>query len=161
MSLFNDKFTATIDYFHEQRDGIYMTRDHLSSMIGLNGKRPKANVGSVLSEGFDGNFAYKQKVGDVNLTIRGNMTYSKNEILERDEAYNVYEYQMDEGHRVDQAKGLIALGLFKDYDDIRNSPRQDFGSVQPGDIKYKDVNGDGVINDGDWFTSTPPSGEMK
>lgn len=149
LSLFNDKFTATIDYFHEQRDGIYMTRDHLSSMIGLNGKRPKANVGSVLSEGFDGNFAYKQKVGDVNLTIRGNMTYSKNEILERDEAYNVYKYQMDEGHRVDQAKGLIALGLFKDYDDIRNSPRQDFGSVQPGDIKYKDVNGDGVINDGD------------
>ena len=149
LSLFNDKFTATIDYFHEQRDGIYMTRDHLSSMIGLNGKRPKANVGSVLSEGFDGNFAYKQKVGDVTLTIRGNMTYSKNEILERDEAYNVYEYQMDEGHRVDQAKGLIALGLFKDYDDIRNSPRQDFGSVQPGDIKYKDVNGDGVINDGD------------
>ena len=149
LSLFNDKFTATIDYFHEQRDGIYMTRDHLSSMIGLNGKRPKANVGSVLSEGFDGNFAYKQKVGDVNLTIRGNMTYSKNEILERDEAYNVYEYQMDEGHRVDQAKGFIALGLFKDYDDIRNSPRQDFGSVQPGDIKYKDVNGDGVINDGD------------
>ena len=149
LSLFNDKFTATIDYFHEQRDGIYMTRDHLSSMIGLNGKRPKANVGSVLSEGFDGNFAYKQIVGDVNLTIRGNMTYSKNEILERDEAYNVYEYQMDEGHRVDQAKGLIALGLFKDYDDIRNSPRQDFGSVQPGDIKYKDVNGDGEINDGD------------
>lgn len=149
LSLFNDKFTATIDYFHEQRDGIYMTRDHLSSISGLNGKRPKANVGSVLSEGFDGNFAYKQKVGDVNLTIRGNMTYSKNEILERDEAYNVYEYQMDEGHRVDQAKGLIALGLFKDYDDIRNSPRQDFGSVQPGDIKYKDVNGDGVINDGD------------
>lgn len=149
LSLFNDKLTATIDYFHEQRDGIYMTRDHLSSMIGLNGKKPKANVGSVLSEGFDGNFAYKQKVGDVNLTIRGNMTYSKNEILERDEAYNVYAYQMDEGHRVDQARGLVALGLFKDYDDIRNSPRQDFGNVQPGDIKYKDVNGDGVVNDGD------------
>lgn len=149
LSLFNDKFTATIDYFHEQRDGIYMTRDHLPSMIGLAGNRPKANVGSVLSEGFDGNFAYKQKVNDVNLTIRGNMTYSKNEILERDEAYNVYAYQMDEGHRVDQARGLIALGLFKDYDDIRNSPRQDFGAVQPGDIKYKDVNGDGVVNDGD------------
>lgn len=149
LSWFNDKFTATIDYFHEQRDGIYMTRDHLPSMIGLDGNKPKANVGSVLSKGFDGNFAYRHKIGDVNLTIRGNMTYSKNEILERDEAYNVYAYQMDEGHRVDQARGLIALGLFKDYDDIRNSPRQDFGSVQPGDIKYKDVNGDGVVNDGD------------
>ena len=43
----------------------------------------------------------------------------------------------------------MSLGLFKDYDDIRNSPEQDFGTVQPGDIKYKDVNGDGIINDGD------------
>ena len=148
LSLFNDKFTATIDYFHEQRDGIYMERGHLPAMIGVTSK-PKANVGSVLSQGFDGNFAYKQKVGEVDLAIRGNMTYSKNEILERDEAYNVYDYQMWKGHRVNQARGLIALGLFKDYDDIRNSPRQDFGTVQPGDIKYKDVNGDGVVTDGD------------
>ena len=51
---------------------------------------------------------------------------------------------------MNQAKGLIALGLFKDYDDIRNSPQQTaWGKVQPGDIKYKDVNGDGVVNDGD------------
>ena len=44
---------------------------------------------------------------------------------------------------------MIALGLFKDYDDIRNSPTQKYGPVMPGDIKYKDVNGDGVVNDGD------------
>lgn len=149
LSLFNDKFTMTVDYFHEQRDGIYMERGHLPAMVGVGGLKPKANVGSVLAKGFDGNFAYKQRAGAVDLTIRGNMTYSKNEILERDEAYNVYSYQMDQGHRVNQARGLIALGLFKDYDDIRNSPRQDFGTVQPGDIKYKDVNGDGVVNDGD------------
>lgn len=148
LSLFNDKFTATIDYFHEQRDGIFMSREHLPDMIGLQSD-PKANVGSVLSKGFDGNIAYKQKIGHVHLTIRGNMTYSKNEILERDEENNVYAYQMDKGHRVDQARGFIALGLFKDYDDIRNSPRQDLGTVQPGDIKYKDINGDGVINDAD------------
>ncbi len=149
LSLFNDKFTAAIDYFHEQRDGIYMTREHLPAMVGLNGRNPKANVGSVLSQGFDGNFAFKQTLGEVNITVRGNMTYSKNEILERDEAYNVYSYQMSTGYRVDQAKGLIDLGLFKDYDDIRNSPQQNFGPVQPGDIKYKDVNGDGVVDDGD------------
>lgn len=148
LALFNDKLTATIDYFHEQRDGIYMERKHLPAMIGVS-SNPKANVGSVLSQGFDGHFAYRQKVGNVNMTVRGNMTYSKNEVLERDEAYNIYSYQMDKGYRVDQAKGLIALGLFKDYDDIRNSPKQDFGTVQPGDIKYKDVNGDGIINDGD------------
>ena len=147
-SLFDDKFTATIDYFHERRDGIYMERKFLPDMVGVS-SNPKANVGSVLSRGFDGNFAYKQKIGEVNLTVRGNMTYSKNEILDKDEENKVYSYQMDRGYRVNQAKGLIALGLFKDYDDIRDSPKQDFGIVQPGDIKYKDVNGDGIVNDGD------------
>ena len=44
--------------------------------------------------------------------------------------------------------GLVALGLFKDYEEIRNWPKQ-FGDVMPGDIKYKDINGDGVINDND------------
>lgn len=149
LSLFNDRFTATVDYFHEQRDGIYMERKFLPGMVGVSGS-PKANVGSVLSKGFDGNFAYKQKINKVNLTVRGNITYSKNEILEKDEENAVYPYQMEAGYRVSQAKGLIALGLFKDYDDIRNSPQQTaWGRVQPGDIKYKDVNGDGIINGSD------------
>ena len=126
-----------------------MERKYLPAIIGLSGITPRANVGSVLSEGFDGNFAYRQKIGKVDITVRGNITYSKNTVLEKDEENNVYPYQMEEGYRVDQAKGLIALGLFKDYDDIRNSPKQEFGTVQPGDIKYKDVNGDGVVNDGD------------
>ena len=56
---------------------------------------------------------------------------------------------MQKGYRVNQNKGLIALGLFKDYDDIRNSPTQKYGPVMPGDIKYKDVNGDGVVDDND------------
>lgn len=148
MSLFNDKFTATIDYFHEQRDGIFMERKYLPLIVGVD-SNPRANVGSVLSQGFDGNFAFKQKIGKVNLTVRGNMTYSKNEILEKDEENAVYPYQTEAGYRVNQAKGLIALGLFKDYDDIRNSPKQSWNKVQPGDIKYKDVNGDGVITNAD------------
>lgn len=148
LALFNDKFTATVDYFHEQREGIWMERKYLPSIVGL-GSNPRANVGKVLSEGFDGNFAYREKINKVDITVRGNITYSKNTILEKDEENNVYPYQMERDYRVNQAKGLIALGLFKDYDDIRNSPRQDFGTVQLGDIKYKDVNGDGVVNDGD------------
>lgn len=150
-SIFNDKFTGTIDYFHEQRDGIYMQRNYLPHIIGLNHikNKPNANVGSVLSKGFDGNIAFKQKIGEVDLTVRANMTYSKNEIKEYDEENSHYPYKMQHGFRVDQARGLIAEGLFKDYDEIRNSPRQDFGEYMPGDIKYKDVNGDGVINGDD------------
>jgi TonB-linked SusC/RagA family outer membrane protein len=148
VSIFGDKFNANVDYFHEKRTGIYLERKFLPAMVGLE-STPRANVGAVTSSGFDGRFEYKQKLGDVNLTTRGNITYSKNEILEKDEENNVYAYQYEKGHRVDQAKGLISLGLFKDYDDIRNSPTQTFGTYQPGDIKYKDVNGDGIIDGGD------------
>ena len=153
--LFNNKFSLTMDYFDEERTGIFQERRFLPTTVGLeywdsNGMNyPKANVGSVRSRGFDGNFSYNDKFGDVGVTVRGNITYSKNEIGEYDEENNVYPYQNQHGYRVNQERGLIALGLFKDYDDIRNSPTQEFGTVQPGDIKYKDVNGDGVVNDGD------------
>lgn len=148
ISLFHDSFQLTVDYFDEKREGIYMARNFLPLIVGLE-STPRANVGAVESKGFDGHFSYTYRVGNVNLTARGNMTYSKNKVLERDEENNVYPYQMEEGYRVGQTKGLIALGLFKDYDDIRNSPAQQFGTYQPGDIKYKDVNGDGVVNNGD------------
>ena len=148
-SLFNDKFSGTVDYFHEQRDGIYMKRTFLPYSTGLLEYSPYANVGSVLSRGFDGNIAYNQKIGDVALTFRSNMTYSKNEIKEYDEAYSHFDYKRNQGFRVNQLRGLIAEGLFVDYDDIRNSPKQTFGDVAPGDIKYKDVNGDGVIDSND------------
>lgn len=149
-SLFDDKFTGSIDYFHEQRDGIYMKRNFLPQIIGLSHieTQPYANIGSVLSKGFDGNIAYKQMAGDVRLTVRANMTYSKNEIKEYDEENSRYPYKMMYGFRVDQARGLIAEGLFKDYEEIRNRPSQG-GGIMPGDIKYKDVNGDGVIDNND------------
>ncbi|WP_298648242.1 TonB-dependent receptor [uncultured Proteiniphilum sp.] len=151
ISILRDKFSITADYFHEKRTGIFMSRTSLPWTVGLNtGDNPSANVGSVLSRGADGNFAFKQKIGNVNLTIRGNATYSKNEILERDEGFKQFPYQYEKGYRVNQARGLIALGLFKDWDDIRNSPVQNaWGSVWPGDIKYQDVNGNGVIGDED------------
>ncbi|MBR3702693.1 MAG: TonB-dependent receptor [Alistipes sp.] len=149
LALFNDKFSLTVDYFNESREGIYMSRNYVSSMVGLNGLVPTANVGKVDSEGFDGNFALRHKFGEWDLTLRGNITYSKNTIIDRDEENAYYKYQLQKGYRVNQARGLIAMGMFKDYDDIRNSPRQDFGDVMPGDIKYKDVNGDGVVDGGD------------
>lgn len=147
-NLFGGKIDGAIDYFRERRDGIYMLREFLPWMTGIE-SIPSANVGIVKVEGFDGRITLKQKIGEVDLTLRGNMTYSRNQIAERDEENSVYWYKMQQGQRVDQARGLISLGLFKDYEEIRNSPRQTYGEVMPGDIKYKDVNGDGVINDDD------------
>ena len=104
----------------------FMHRRFLPDIIGLE-SNPWANVGAVRSKGFDGNFQYKDHLGNVNWTIRGNITYNKNTILERDEENNVYPYQYEKGYRIGQQRGLIDLGLFKDYNDIRNSPKQILG----------------------------------
>ncbi|MCH5599063.1 SusC/RagA family TonB-linked outer membrane protein [Niabella ginsengisoli] len=117
-------------------------------MVGITSS-PYANVGKTLNRGFDGNFTFRKMLGAVDFTARGNITYYKNQIVERDEQYNFYPYRSQEGFRIDQLRGLIAEGLFKDYEEIRNSPKQTYGIYMPGDIKYKDVNGDGVINDDD------------
>lgn len=157
--ILGNKFNLTADYFYEKRTGIFTERHFLPETIGIISGYPRANVGAVRQRGIDGNFKYEDNIGQVRFTIRGNMTYSKNEILEYDEENNVYPYLNQHGYRVNQARGLVALGMFKDYDDIRNSPRQEFGTYQPGDIKYKDVNGDGVVNNNDIVaigaTSTP------
>lgn len=152
--LFGNKLSGTVDYFRETRDGIFMWRKYIPEIIGVsNSQQPAANVGSVRSQGVDGNIAYSDKIGDVNFTIRGNFTYSKSKILEYDEQYSHYGYKRSAGYRVDQTRGLVALGLFKDYEDIRNSPDQSAlvtaVEIAPGDIKYKDVNGDGKIDDND------------
>ncbi len=148
LSLWKDAFSLIVDVFQDERTGIYMQRNFLPGYVGLT-SIPSANVGAVRSKGIDGSIKLQHNFNKLNVTLRGNLTYSKNEILERDEQQSVYAYQMQKGYRVDQTTGLIALGLFKDYEEIRNSPTQTFGAYQPGDIKYKDVNGDGIINNDD------------
>ena len=85
--LFNNKFSMTVDYFYEKRTGQYSKRNFIPSMAGFESS-PWANVGAVRVNGFDGNFSYNQKFGEVDLTVRGNITYSKNEVLVADEQFN-------------------------------------------------------------------------
>jgi TonB-linked SusC/RagA family outer membrane protein len=147
-NLWKSKFSGVIDIFKETRSDIYMQRTHLPQMTGIT-SQPWANIGKMENRGFDGQFNVTKKINDVTMTMRGNITYSRNKVLEYDEGANTLPYEMTQGYRWDQAKGLIALGLFKDYDDIRNSPTQTYGAYMPGDIKYKDINGDGKIDDND------------
>ena len=83
-SFFRDQFSGAVDFFRERREGIYMGRNFLPGFVGLQ-SNPSANVGEVTVQGFDANFTLNQKVYGVDLTLRGNMTYSKNEIFSKDE----------------------------------------------------------------------------
>lgn len=148
LHLFNDKFTLTVDYFHDRRDNIFQQRTQIPAYVGAI-SMPYGNVGSMKSWGGDGNFEYFHTFNkDLHLTLRGNFTLSKNKIKNWEQAEQPYPYLRQAGYGNSVQRGYIALGLFKDEQDVEMSPTQ-FGTVRPGDIKYKDVNGDGRITSDD------------
>ena len=148
---FHERFELTMDFFKDIRSGIYQQRQSVPEEVGMV-SLPWANVGEMKSWGADGHISYTQPFGrgnDKYLVVRANYTQSMNEITHYEEDIKRYPYQSAVGYQNGINRGLIALGLFKDETDIQNSPRQDFGTYMPGDIKYKDVNGDGVVNSDD------------
>ena len=148
LHLFGGQFTMTVDYFRDRREGIFQQRAQIPDYVGVI-TMPYGNVGGMTSWGGDGNFEYFQPIGkNAHFTLRGNFTLSKNKIDNWEEATQPYPYLSKTGFSNDVQRGFVALGLFKDQQDVDMSPEQ-FGTVRPGDIKSKDVNGDGVITDDD------------
>lgn len=136
------------DIFTETRNGIFMQRRVIPAESGVVGTNPFANLGKVRNDGFDLAINFNKAIKpDLILNLRGNVTYNKNTLLDRDEPQLPYEYLSDLNRPLNRYKGLIAIGLFKDQDDIDNSPTQTYGLYMPGDIKYKDLNNDGKIDD--------------
>ncbi len=115
-NMWNNKFSGVFDVFKDTRSDIYMQRTHLSQITGIT-SQPWANIGKMENLGFDGQFNINQKIDQVEMTMRGNITYTRNKVLEYDEEANALPYKMTEGYRWQQAKGLIALGLFESYDE--------------------------------------------
>ena len=136
------------DYFYERREGIFLQRAGLPGLVGLS-TIPWVNVGKMSNRGFDGTLKFNRKVGEVELTSLANFTYTKNILEDNDEPEWKYKYLNRIGKSWGQPFGLVALGLFENQEEIDNSPKQSYGAVRPGDIKYLDVNGDGVIDSSD------------
>ena len=148
--LFKDMITLTVDFFRDKRKNIFQQRASVPIEVGLE-SLPWANVGSMESHGADGNITFtKAFAKDWQVTARANFTYSRNKVTNWEQADVRYPYGYYTGKPYGTLRGLVAMGLFRDWDDIESSPKQTFESkVYPGDIKYKDVNGDGVVNDFD------------
>lgn len=155
ISLFNS-LRIEGDYFHENRKGIFLQRAGLAGLVGLS-TTPWVNVGKMKNQGFDGTLEFRRRVGEVNLTALANYTYAQNIIVDNDEPDWNYRYRNRKGKPWGQPFGLIALSLFESQEEIDNSPTQSFGTVRPGDIKYLDVNGDGVVDTSDEVAIGYPS----
>lgn len=142
------KIRLSADYFHEYRDQILLKRAQIPDIMGAAwGDTPWANLGIMKNRGVDGQieFTNTTKKGFF-YSIRGNVTYAKNTIIEDDTAQALYDYQNTRGKSAGLPLGYIAEGLFQSQEEIDNSPKQELGSYTVGDIKYKDVNNDGVVN---------------
>lgn len=145
LSLFS-KLKISADYFKERREGIFLERASIPVYVGLSTK-PWVNIGKMRNSGVDASLEYHQTIGqDLHLTVRGNFTYARNMIVDQDQPDYKYLYMNRTGQARYQTFGLVAAGLFRDQADIDAWPKQSFGDVEPGDIKYLDLNGDGVVD---------------
>ena len=145
LKMFNNRLSIDMDYFHERRKDILVQRNSLPGIAGLNSK-PFANMGEMVNQGIESTIEFNGSYGDFGYRIYGNYAFTRNKIKEMDEPFRKWNYRMRTGHRFGQHFGLIAIGLFEDQQDIDTSPEQKLGVVRPGDVKYLDINGDGVID---------------
>ena len=149
LSFLDDALKFQADYFTDTRSQIYLQRQNFPATAGLEAP-VSGNVGEVKSSGIEGSIDYQYiSPKDWWLTGRANFTYATNEYVKLDEKNYADEYLKRKGYSINQSWGLLAERLFVDEAEIANSPKQDFGTYQAGDIKYKDVNGDGVVNSND------------
>ena len=146
LTLFNN-LEIQGDYFKEHRTNILQERAYITATMGLQAV-PQSNIGEVSGEGVEFSVNYSQSFKNgLWASFMGNFTYATAKYLVYEEpSYKDTPWLRHEGQKVGQSWGLIAERLFVDKYDVENSPIQEFGEYTAGDIKYKDINKDGVIN---------------
>ena len=148
--LFKDHFSLGFDYFEENTSQILTERMSVSTLLGIGASTgPLGNVGETKNRGFDFQAAYSGRYKDLRWTVGGMLSYAHNEIIFNDEQAYAYNYRKTVGHSINDPFGYISNGLYYDEQDMLNSPSTSFGPAYPGDIKYRDLNGDGVVDNQD------------
>lgn len=147
----------SLDVFnHDRYDILAKPNSTVPQYVGV--VLPDLNQGKVNNKGFEGSIRYNSNpLSKIQFFAQVNAWYAKNKIVFAAEAIKLYDYQYTTGSAIGQPFGLEALGLFQNAAEIAASPKQTFAPVQPGDIKYKDQNGDGVIDQNDTKAIGNPS----
>ena len=161
LGLFDNRIDLQVDYFNNKRKDILLQRNTVSNVTGFQ-QMPWQNFGIVKNQGVDASLNLNYKVGEVNLSARGNFTFARNEILEYDQVPQVYPWLEKKGTRLNSWKLYIADGLYTadDFNITGEGLNRQYelkpgvvsglsSGVRPGDIKYKALNGDGKIDSND------------
>ena len=151
------QLTITADYFNEKRYNILLHREAWPESLGYYTAKPWSNKGKVDNWGIELSVNWRKEfTKDLYVDFRGNFTYTENKYVNLDEPVYPYAWKTSTGKPLSRTTGYIAQGLFSSQEEIDNSPTQNLGStVKPGDIKYRDVNGDGKIDGSDQVMISP------
>ncbi|MCG8308954.1 MAG: TonB-dependent receptor [Cytophagales bacterium] len=154
INMFNYRLGIIFDVFKEHTEGAFLRRADIPSYIGLNAD-PYGNIGIVENKGFDGSINFDKSFNNLIVGVRGTFSYNRNKILENGQPEQQYPWMERRGDPVLARYGFIAERLFTFEDDANGDGyitvedgdfAEQFGEVMPGDIKYKDLNGDGRID---------------
>lgn len=152
ISFLKNDLTFTFELFKEKRTKIFVDRNNVPLLAGF-ARTISANVGVVENKGFEAQFEYNHQFGkDLFISLRGNVTYNKDKVIENAQAEPAYPWLDQRGHKVLSTLGYVAEGLYTSEEQIKERNITQFGEtypgelVKPGDIMYKDLNGDGHID---------------
>ena len=163
LGMFSNRLNATFDIWKDRRTGVYTIPSTFSSMLGYTTiYMPGKNIGKMETKGWEASLNWKDNIGkDFTYFLSGNISYSKNKVIDMDEALQPYDYMYSKGHPYGTSLVYIADGVFQSYEEIAAAPVHTLNSVVPGDIRYKDINGDGKEAIKDFLCPYYSKGQLK
>ena len=147
VKMYDNRLDITAEVFDEKRSNILITPSNISGVIGVGVN--EQSLGEQSYKGIDLSLAWNDKIGEVKYGAYANGAWLFTKVINDGQAYQMYDYLYHAGNPIGQRYGLEVIGIFQSEYEINNSPQQTFGAVRPGDLKYRDQNGDGVINSQD------------
>ena len=148
LKTFDNALELMVDVFKRRRENIFLSRASVPGSMGLR-SNPLGNLGISENKGIDITANFSKQWGEWGATFRGTFTYNANKLIENDEPAKPYPWMEKRGHRLFQRFGYIAEGFYTQEEIEDPSVARTAGVVQAGDLKFRDLNGDGVIDGND------------
>ncbi|MDP3181007.1 MAG: SusC/RagA family TonB-linked outer membrane protein, partial [Bacteroidota bacterium] len=148
--MLGEKLSLEVNYYDNTRDGmVSQLTNTIPYVVGVSGARPRANFNKIRYFGLETGLTFSKRTGDFKYSIGGNATIQNSEILKYDEANYRYPHQSRIGTPLDSYWGQIYLGKFATDADALVVPQLYDDVLHAGDLQYKDMNNDGVVDDND------------
>lgn len=147
-AMWNRRFSFEVDYFHKRTSNILLSR--IRSVPGTIGAAlPAENYAKVDNSGFEAAISHQNNINDFSYFVRANVGFSQSKVVLLDEPANIPDYLLQTGRPLNFIVGYQALGFFQSDDEVASYFPQFNGGQQAGDVKYADINGDGVVDAND------------